>query len=71
MRIGSRGVRPVQGLRGHQWIKDSSGAIDEFAYDGDYCNGPRCEKCGFYYCEHCADSVDEIPYCTYKEEESN
>ena len=28
-------------------------AIDIFAYESGYCNGPKCMVCGYTGCHHC------------------
>lgn len=38
---------------GHAWQLDEDGEIDDFAYDGDEHNGPRCTLCDESYCQHC------------------
>lgn len=43
--------------RGHIW-KRSRGAIDVFAYEGGYHNGPECVNCGYGFCHHCKDGPD-------------
>ena len=57
--------------RGHEWKmkeeEDSAGEIDTFAFSHDLHNGPECVKCGYSFCEHCANS---IPSC-YNNESSN
>lgn len=42
--------------RGHTW-KRYEGEIDIFAYSQDYCNGPVCTACGYYFCHHCTGGV--------------
>lgn len=41
----------------HQWKADTTGRPDDFAYEVDTewtgHNGPRCTRCGFFFCEHC------------------
>ena len=37
----------------HMWRKCDDGEIDEFAWDGDYHNGPVCELCHATPCIHC------------------
>ena len=46
--------------KGHAWKRDDliypDGYIpaDLFAYEGGrYCNGPKCEACGYSFCHHC------------------
>lgn len=49
-----------ENAQGHSWQRDAlvfpDGyvSVDMFAYEGGtYCNGPRCESCGFAFCQHC------------------
>lgn len=44
--------------RGHEWATNDDGSVDFFGYDVEYCNGPRCVRCGYAFCEHC---FKEIP----------
>lgn len=37
----------------HTWIKNEDGKIDDWAVASGFCNGPRCEVCGYSFCEHC------------------
>ena len=37
----------------HKWIKGSDGENDIFQYEAGYHNGPKCARCGFYFCHHC------------------
>ena len=37
----------------HDWVRKENGDIDEFAYDGDYHNGPMCKRCYYSFCIHC------------------
>ena len=38
----------------HFWkIDDYDGGIDEFGFETDYHNGPRCKICGQGFCHHC------------------
>lgn len=50
-------MRPYEtkrGARGHIWKRDEDGSLDIFAYNlSEYCNGPRCVKCGYGFCHHC------------------
>jgi hypothetical protein len=49
----------------HEWKRDSSGEIDEFAFEYDDPesfgghNGPRCERCGRIICQHCVPNYDD------------
>ena len=54
----------------HVWQLDDDGEVDNFAYDGDKHNGPRCTLCDYSYCHHCEgpnDTCDKPPpgYSTY------
>lgn len=56
--------------KGHTWIRDDvvypDGyvGVDHFAaiYETGYHNGPRCESCGYEFCEHCT-SLKRIRKC--------
>ena len=37
----------------HDWKRNEKGYIDDFAYDGDYHNGPVCKRCHYSFCIHC------------------
>ena len=37
----------------HDWEREENGDIDDFAYDGDYHNGPMCKRCYYSFCIHC------------------
>jgi hypothetical protein len=37
----------------HDWERKENGDIDDFAYDGDYHNGPMCKRCYYSSCIHC------------------
>lgn len=37
----------------HDWVRDKNGDIDDFAYDGDYHNGPMCKRCHYAFCIYC------------------
>lgn len=37
----------------HDWERKENGDIDNFAYDGDYHNGPMCKRCYYSFCIHC------------------
>ncbi len=49
--------------RKHVWIKGDDSKIDDFVYDFDNHNGPGCEVCGHFFCEHCTpfDAEDAKP----------
>lgn len=41
-------------IKKHLWrIDPDTGEVDEFAICNGYHNGPVCEKCGYFFCEHC------------------
>ena len=37
----------------HDWVRKENGDIDDFAYDGDYHNGPMCKRCYYAFCIFC------------------
>lgn len=37
----------------HDWERKENGDIDDFAYDGDYHNGPMCKRCYYSFCIYC------------------
>lgn len=37
----------------HNWLKTEDGDINMWAYEEDFCNGPRCEQCATVACIHC------------------
>ena len=37
----------------HDWERKENGEIDDFAFDGDYHNGPACKRCYYSFCIHC------------------
>ena len=37
----------------HDWERNKNGDIDNFAYEGDYHNGPACTRCHYAFCIHC------------------
>ena len=40
--------------KGHNWKRHADGSVNMVAYTAaEYENGPECEVCGYYYCEHC------------------
>ena len=39
--------------KGHEWIRDSDGDINVFAFNEGICNGPKCKKCDYEFCHHC------------------
>lgn len=48
---------------GHRWIINEDGDVDIFAADlsSEYCNGPKCEDCGFEACHHCSPDIYDDP----------
>lgn len=57
--------RFVTETRGHVWQRDGD-RIDLFAYEeNEYCNGPRCIRCGYGFCHHCTNGYVDHP-CTGK-----
>lgn len=39
----------------HQWRREGSGArIQDFEFN-DIHHGPKCDRCGYFYCVHCDD----------------
>lgn len=49
---------------GHTWESGNDGIIEIFAFTrGEYCNGPRCTKCGYGFCHHCIDWSNEGTEC--------
>lgn len=41
----------------HIWQTDEEGNIDYCAYENHVHNGPKCTRCGYFYCVLC----DEVP----------
>ena len=37
----------------HDWKRKENGEIDDFAFDGDYHNGPYCKRCHYSFCIFC------------------
>ena len=37
----------------HDWVRKENGDIDDFAYDGNYHNGPSCKRCHYSFCIFC------------------
>ncbi len=37
----------------HDWKRKENGDIDDFAWDGDYHNGPMCKRCYYSFCVLC------------------
>jgi len=50
--------------KGHTPVVDNYGDIDGFAYSEGFCNGPKCETCGWATCWHCYPDPSDIPNCT-------
>jgi hypothetical protein len=51
---------PIDGEKGHIWIKEDSGIVDIWAYEpSEYCYGPVCKICGYGYCIGCYDEPQE------------
>lgn len=42
----------------HLWKKEKSGAIDWYAFESGFCNGPRCVRCNTTFCRHCVNDED-------------
>lgn len=46
----------------HEWAQED-GRNDIFAFtNGEYCNGPKCFRCGYGFCHHC-NETPPIPDC--------
>ena len=46
----------------HDWIRNSEGEINYFAYEEGFHNGPVCKRCAFSFCEHCdPDGLNDSP----------
>lgn len=45
--------------RGHVWMLDEKGQVNDFALEYEHHNGPVCSRCGYCYCEHCDDGPQE------------
>ena len=54
---------------GHIWQKDDDGSINIFAFESGNHNGPVCIKCGYSFCHHCQDKVDQECQLDKKETE--
>ena len=52
--------------KGHTFIRDEDGDIDDWVVSQNYCNGPGCSTCGWSCCHHCV-PLEKIPECTAKE----
>ena len=52
-RRGGLEMRPYEeNPMGHEWAQMYEEA-DIFGFSEGTCNGPRCVKCGYYFCHHC------------------
>lgn len=47
-----KSIKPTKTTK-HSWCKDEYGDIDIFGYSDGFCNGPKCEICGYSFCHHC------------------
>lgn len=47
-----KSIKPTKTTK-HSWCKDDDGNIDVFGYSEGFCNGPKCEICGYSFCHHC------------------
>lgn len=52
-------VHSVHHYKHHNWRRNKKGEIDFWAFESGFCNGPRCERCHAYFCEHCVDDPDK------------
>lgn len=43
----------------HDWQRNEDGAIDEWAWESDVHNGPRCKRCGYNPCVLCDPNFDD------------
>ena len=43
----------------HDWQKDDDGSIDNWAFSLGYCNGPMCQRCHHFFCEHCSKDYEK------------
>lgn len=37
----------------HEWVLNSDGSINHFAWEYEFCSGPVCRRCGYSFCEYC------------------
>ncbi len=42
----------------HDWQMCKNGAIDDFAMESGYHNGPFCKRCFYSFCVHCVQDVE-------------
>lgn len=50
----------------HQWI-EKDGKIDDFGFNVEFCNGPACKSCGYFFCVHCnPDGYDNTECIRYE-----
>jgi hypothetical protein len=56
--------------KGHKWFKNEDGNVDIWRVDVGFHNGPKCELCGYSFCEHCK-KWEDIPECTVKDIEAD
>lgn len=42
----------------HDWQRYKNGAIDDFAMEIGYHNGPVCKRCYYSFCVHCVQDVE-------------
>lgn len=42
-----------QSPKSHDWVRNELGLVDYFQLEAGFHNGPRCERCGEEFCEHC------------------
>lgn len=54
----------------HNWQKDESGNVDEWAWEALYHNGVYCVNCGETVCVHCNPDYMELDDCTGLEPET-
>lgn len=43
----------------HDWEREDDGSIDNWASSYEFCNGPRCSRCWYSFCEHCVKDYQE------------
>jgi hypothetical protein len=48
----------VPDARGHTWIRDRTGTREYFEVPGNH-GGPRCSRCGYWFCEYCDSGPEE------------
>ena len=47
----------------HKWIRNESGAVDEYAWDDEHHAGVACEICGKTVCVYCNPDYDQLTDC--------